>query len=100
MEKPGHLWHVRYPLSDGSGDLIIATTRPETMLGDTGVAVNPNDERYKDIVGKTCILPLVGREIPIVADDYVEMDFGTGCVKMTPCHDPNDFEVAQSHDLE
>ena len=100
IEKPGHLWHVRYPLSDGSGDLIIATTRPETMLGDTGVAVNPDDERYKDIVGKTCILPLVGREIPIVADEYVEMDFGTGCVKMTPCHDPNDFEVAQRHGLE
>ena len=100
VDKPGHLWHVRYPLSDGSGDLIIATTRPETMLGDTGVAVNPNDERYTDIVGKTCILPLVGREIPIVADDYVEMDFGTGCVKMTPCHDPNDFEVAQRHDLD
>ena len=100
VEKPGHLWHVRYPLSDGSGELIIATTRPETMLGDTGVAVNPADERYKDIVGKTCILPLVGREIPIVADEYVEMDFGTGCVKMTPCHDPNDFEVAQRHDLD
>ena len=100
IDKPGHLWHVRYPLSDGSGDLIIATTRPETMLGDTGVAVNPNDERYTDIVGKTCILPLVGREIPIVADDYVEMDFGTGCVKMTPCHDPNDFEVAQRHNLD
>ena len=100
VDKPGHLWHIRYPLSDGSGDLIIATTRPETMLGDTGVAVNPNDERYTNIVGKTCILPLVGREIPIVADDYVEMDFGTGCVKMTPCHDPNDFEVAQRHDLE
>ena len=100
VDKPGHLWHVRYPLSDGSGDLIIATTRPETMLGDTGIAVNPADERYKDIVGKTCILPLVGREIPIVADEYVEMDFGTGCVKMTPCHDPNDFEVAQRHGLE
>ena len=100
VDKPGHLWHVRYPLADGSGELIIATTRPETMLGDTGVAVNPNDERYTDIVGKTCILPLVGREIPIVADDYVEMDFGTGCVKMTPCHDPNDFEVALRHDLE
>ena len=100
VEKPGHLWHVRYPLSDGSGELIIATTRPETMLGDTGVAVNPADERYKDIVGKTCILPLVDREIPIVADEYVEMDFGTGCVKMTPCHDPNDFEVAQRHGLE
>ena len=100
VEKPGHLWHIRYPLSDGSGDLIIATTRPETMLGDTGVAVNPNDERYTNIVGKTCILPLVGREIPIVADDYVETDFGTGCVKMTPCHDPNDFEVAKRHGLE
>ena len=100
VDKPGHLWHVRYPLSDGSGDLIIATTRPETMLGDTGIAVNPADERYRDIVGKTCILPLVGREIPIVADEYVEMDFGTGCVKMTPCHDPNDFEVAQRHNLE
>ena len=100
VDKPGHLWHVRYPLADGSGELIIATTRPETMLGDTGVAVNPADERYKDIVGKKCILPLVGREIPIVADEYVEMDFGTGCVKMTPCHDPNDFEVAQRHNLD
>ena len=99
-DMPGSFWHIRYPLSDGSGDLIIATTRPETMLGDTGVAVNPNDERYKDIVGKTCILPLVGREIPIVADDYVEMDFGTGCVKMTPCHDPNDYEVGLRHNLE
>ena len=100
VDKPGHLWHIRYPLADGSGELVVATTRPETMLGDTGVAVNPEDERYTDIVGKTCILPLVGREIPIVADDYVEMEFGTGCVKMTPCHDPNDFEVAQRHDLE
>ncbi len=99
-EKPGHLWHLRYPLSDGSGDVIVATTRPETMLGDTGVAVNPNDERYKDIVGKTCILPLVGREMPIVADEYVDMAFGTGCVKMTPCHDPNDFEVGLRHNLE
>ena len=100
IDKPGHLWNIRYPLSDGSGELIVATTRPETMLGDTGIAVNPNDERYKDIVGKTCILPLVGRELPIVADDYVEMDFGTGCVKMTPCHDPNDFEVAMRHGLD
>ncbi len=99
-EKPGHLWHLRYPLADGSGDVIVATTRPETMLGDTGVAVNPNDERYKDIVGKTCILPLVGREMPIVADEYVDMAFGTGCVKMTPCHDPNDFEVGLRHNLE
>ncbi len=99
-EKPGHLWHLRYPLADGSGDVIVATTRPETMLGDTGVAVNPADERYRDIVGKRCILPLVGREIPIVADEYVDMAFGTGCVKMTPCHDPNDFEVGLRHDLE
>ena len=99
-EKPGRLWHLRYPLTDGSGDVIVATTRPETMLGDTGVAVNPADERYKDIVGKTCILPLVGREMPIVADEYVDMAFGTGCVKMTPCHDPNDFEVGLRHDLE
>ena len=100
VDKPGHLWHVRYPLADGSGEVIIATTRPETMLGDSGVCVNPNDERYKDIVGKNVILPLVGKEIPVVADDYAEMDFGTGCVKMTPCHDPNDFEVAQRHDLD
>ncbi len=99
-EKPGKLWHLRYPLSDGSGDVIVATTRPETMLGDSGVAVNPNDERYTHLVGKTCILPLMNREIPIVADDYVEMEFGTGCVKMTPCHDPNDFEVGLRHDLE
>ncbi len=100
VDKPGHLWHIRYPLTDGSGELVVATTRPETMLGDTGVAVNPADERYKDIVGKTCILPLVGREMPIVADSYVELDFGTGCVKMTPAHDPNDFEVGLRHNLE
>jgi len=99
-EKPGHFWHIRYPLSDGSGDIIVATTRPETMLGDTGVAVNPNDKRYTHLVGKTCILPLVNKEIPIVADDYVDMEFGTGCVKMTPCHDPNDFEVGLRHNLE
>ena len=99
-EKPGKLWHIRYPLSDGSGYVTVATTRPETMLGDTGVAVNPEDERYTGLVGKTCILPLVGREIPIVADEYVDMQFGTGCVKMTPCHDPNDFEVGLRHDLE
>ena len=99
-EKPGKLWHIRYPLADGSGEVVVATTRPETMLGDTGVAVNPADERYTDIVGKTCILPLMDREIPIVADEYVEMEFGTGCVKMTPCHDPNDFEVGLRHDLE
>ena len=99
-EKPGKLWHIRYPLSDGSGYVTVATTRPETMLGDSGVAVNPEDERYTDLVGKTCILPLVNREIPIVADEYVDMAFGTGCVKMTPCHDPNDFEVGLRHNLE
>ncbi len=100
VDKPGHLWHLRYPLSDGSGDVIVATTRPETMLGDSGVAVNPADERYQSIVGKTCILPLMNKEIPIVADDYVDMAFGTGCVKMTPAHDPNDFEVGLRHNLE
>ncbi len=100
QDKPGHLWHIRYPLTDGSGEVIVATTRPETMLGDSGVAVNPADERYNSIVGKTCILPLVNKEIPIVADDYVDMQFGTGCVKMTPAHDPNDFEVGQRHNLE
>ena len=100
QDKPGHLWHMRYPLTDGSGYLVVATTRPETMMGDTGVAVNPNDERYRDLVGKTVTLPIMNREIPIVADDYVEMDFGTGCVKMTPAHDPNDFEVGLRHNLE
>ena len=100
MDKPGHLWHMRYPLSDGSGYLVVATTRPETMMGDTGVAVNPNDTRYQHLVGKTCLLPLMNREIPIVADEYVEMDFGTGCVKMTPAHDPNDFEVGLRHNLD
>ena len=100
-DKPGHLWHIRYPIQ-GETDrwVIVATTRPETMLGDTGVAVNPADERYKDIVGKTCVLPLVGREMPIVADEYVDMSFGTGCVKMTPAHDPNDFEVGLRQHLE
>ncbi|MBQ6626938.1 MAG: valine--tRNA ligase [Ruminococcus sp.] len=98
-EQAGHFWHLRYPLTDGSGYLELATTRPETLLGDTAVAVNPNDERYKDLVGKTLTLPLVGREIPIVADDYVEMDFGTGVVKITPAHDPNDFEVGLRHNL-
>ncbi|MBE6925463.1 MAG: valine--tRNA ligase, partial [Ruminococcaceae bacterium] len=100
VDKPGHLWHIRYPMADGSGEVVVATTRPETMLGDTGVCVNPNDERYKDIVGKKVILPLVNKEIPIVADDYAEMEFGTGCVKMTPAHDPNDFEVGLRHNLE
>jgi len=100
VDKPGHLWHIRYPMSDGSGYVTIATTRPETMLGDSGICVNPNDERYTNIVGKTVILPLVNKEIPIVADDYAEMEFGTGCVKMTPAHDPNDFEVGLRHNLE
>ena len=99
-DKPGHLWYIRYPLTDGSGDLVVATTRPETMMGDTGVAVNPEDERFKHLVGKTCILPIMNREIPIVADDYVELGFGTGAVKMTPAHDPNDFEVGLRHNLE
>ena len=100
VDKPGHLWHIRYPLADGSGEVVVATTRPETMLGDSGVCVNPNDERYTSIVGKNVILPLVNKEIPVVADDYAEMEFGTGCVKMTPAHDPNDFEVGLRHNLE
>ncbi len=100
-EKPGHLWHIRYPIAGEEGRYVtVATTRPETMLGDTGVAVNPEDGRYRDIVGKKCILPLVDQEIPIVADAYVDMEFGTGCVKMTPAHDPNDFEVGLRHNLE
>ena len=98
-DQAGHFWHLRYPLKDGSGYLCLATTRPETLLGDTAVAVNPNDERYTHLVGKTLILPLVHREIPIIADDYVEMDFGTGVVKITPAHDPNDFEVGLRHNL-
>ena len=98
-EKDGSFWHLRYPLADGSGYVELATTRPETMLGDTAVAVHPEDERYKHLVGKKVILPLVNKEIPIVADEYVEMDFGTGVVKITPAHDPNDFEVGRRHDL-
>ncbi len=98
-DQAGHFWHLRYPFKDGSGYLELATTRPETLLGDTAVAVNPKDDRYKDAVGKTLILPLVGREIPVVADDYVDMEFGTGVVKITPAHDPNDFEVGQRHNL-
>ena len=98
-EQAGHFWHLRYPLSDGSGFIEMATTRPETMLGDTAVAVNPDDERYKSYVGKTVILPLVHREIPIIADSYVDMEFGTGVVKITPAHDPNDFEVGKRHGL-
>ncbi len=98
-EENGYLWHLRYPLSDGSGHLVVATTRPETMLGDSAVAVNPEDERYKHLVGKTLTLPLVGREIPIIADDYVDPEFGTGCVKITPAHDFNDYAVGQRHQL-
>ena len=98
-DQAGHFWHLRYPLSDGSGYIEMATTRPETMLGDTAVAVNPNDDRYKDMVGKTVVLPIVHREIPIIADEYVEMEFGTGVVKITPAHDPNDFEVGLRHSL-
>ncbi len=99
-EQDSHLWYIRYPGADGSEGVVVATTRPETMLGDTGVAVNPADERYTHLVGKKVILPIMNKEIPVVADDYVEMDFGTGAVKMTPAHDPNDFEVAQRHNLE
>lgn len=98
-ERDGNFWHIRYPLTDGTGYLNLATTRPETLLGDTAIAVHPEDERYKDYVGKTVTLPLVGREIPIIADNYVEKDFGTGVVKITPAHDPNDFEVGERHNL-
>lgn len=99
QEVNGHLWHFRYPLTDWSGYVEVATTRPETMLGDTAVAVNPNDERYKHIVGKTLLLPITNREIPIIADEYVDASFGTGCVKVTPAHDPNDFEMGKRHNL-
>lgn len=98
-ELDGSFWHIRYPLADGSGYVQLATTRPETMLGDTAIAVHPDDERYKDIVGKKVILPIVNKEIPVVADNYVEIDFGTGVVKITPAHDPNDFEVGLRHNL-
>jgi len=98
-EEQGNLWHMRYPLTDGSGHLVVATTRPETMLGDQAVAVNPEDERYQHLVGKTITLPLVGREIPIIADDYVDLEFGTGCVKITPAHDFNDYEMGKRHNL-
>ena len=99
-DQAGHFWHLRYPFKDGSGYVELATTRPETMLGDTAVAVNPNDERYKDLIGKTLILPIVHREIPVVSDDYVDIEFGTGVVKITPAHDPNDYEVGLRHNLE
>ena len=99
-DQPGHFWHLKYPVVGSDDFVIVATTRPETMMGDTAVAVNPKDERYKDLVGKTLMLPLVNREIPVIADDYVDKDFGTGCVKITPAHDPNDFEVGLRHNLE
>lgn len=99
-DQAGHFWHLRYPFKDGSGYLELATTRPETLLGDTAVAVNPNDERYKNLIGKTLILPIVHREIPVIADDYVDIEFGTGVVKITPAHDPNDFEVGLRHHLD
>jgi valyl-tRNA synthetase len=98
-EEDGHLWHMRYPLSDGSGQLTVATTRPETMLGDTAVAVHPEDERYNDLIGRSITLPLVGRRIPIIGDDYVDPAFGSGCVKITPAHDFNDYAIGQRHDL-
>ncbi len=98
-EENGYMWHFRYPLSDGSGHLVVATTRPETMLGDSAVAVHPEDERYKHLIGRTVTLPLVGREIPIIADDYVDPEFGTGCVKITPAHDFNDYKVGSRHNL-
>ena len=98
-EEAGHLWHIRYPLTDGSGEIIVATTRPETMLGDVAVAVHPDDKRYASLIGKTVKLPLTNREIPVLADDFVDPQFGTGAVKITPAHDPNDFEVGKRHDL-
>ena len=100
IEKDGNLWHIKYPYADGSGYLTVATTRPETMLGDTAIAVAPDDEKYTAMVGKTVIVPLIGREIPVIADEYVDKSFGTGCVKITPCHDPNDFEVGKRNGLE
>ena len=102
-ERDGHLWHIRYPLSGGDGaerHFTIATTRPETMLGDTAIAVSPDDERYAGLVGKTVRLPLLGREIPIIADDYIDAEFGTGALKVTPAHDENDFQIGKRHGLE
>src|SRR5438045_3343866 len=98
--QKGKLYYLRYPFKEGDGGITVATTRPETMLGDTAVAVNPNDERYQSLVGKTLILPIVNREIPIIADDFVESEFGTGAVKVTPAHDPNDYEMGQRHNLD
>src|SRR5690606_34849016 len=99
-EEDGHLWHIRYPLEDGSSDIVVATTRPETMLGDVAVAVHPSDSRYAHLVGRRVVLPLTGRTIPIIADEYVDPEFGTGCVKITPAHDFNDYQVGQRHGLE
>ncbi|MBP3582204.1 MAG: class I tRNA ligase family protein [Clostridia bacterium] len=99
-DDAGHMWHVQYKFADGSGHITVATTRPETLFGDTAVAVNPDDERYKDIVGKKVIIPVANREIPIIADSYVEKEFGTGMVKITPAHDPNDYQVGKRHNLE
>ena len=99
-ERAGNLWHIRYPYADGDGYIVVATTRPETMLGDTAVAVHPDDERYAGKIGKNLILPLVGREIPLIGDEYCDMEFGTGAVKITPAHDPNDFEIGLRHHLE
>ena len=98
-EENGHMWHMRYPLEDGSGELVVATTRPETMLGDTAVAVHPEDERYQHLVGKQIKLPITGRLIPVIADDYVDPEFGTGCVKITPAHDFNDYDMGKRHNL-
>ena len=101
VDQKGHFWHIRYPVDGEEGRFVeIATTRPETMFGDTAVAVNPEDERYQDLIGKTLILPVINRKIPVIADEYVDMEFGTGCVKITPAHDPNDFEVGRRHHLE
>ena len=100
QEQDGHFWHMRYPIKGEDGYVEVATTRPETMFGDTAVAVNPNDEEHKHLIGKTLILPMVGREIPVIGDEYVEIGFGSGCVKITPAHDPNDFLVGQRHNLE
>ena len=99
-EENGYLWHIKYQVADSDEVLVVATTRPETMLGDTAVAVHPNDKRYKDLIGKEVILPLTDRKIPIIADEYVDQEFGTGCVKITPAHDFNDFEISKRHDLE
>ena len=96
----GKFYHFKYPYSDGEGYIEIATTRPETMLGDTAIVVNPNDDRYKDVIGKKVILPIIGKELPILADEYVDIDFGSGAMKVTPAHDPNDFEIGNRHDLE